>query len=443
MADPPPHPEPRASWPLGRPVVILGGFRTPWAKAGTALAAVPAAELARIPAEELLLRLRVPPEAVDEVILGCVAQPADAANIARVVALRLGLPTATPAFTVQRNCASGMEAITQAFDKIRFGLADLVLAGGTESMSQIPLLFSESYQGKAARLYRSKGALAKVGAMARFRPRDLKPVIGLEEGLTDPVCGQNMGDTAENLARELGISRDEQDEYALESHRRALRAQDEGFFQGEIVHVHAPPDYQAVAADSGPRRGQSLEALAKLRPYFDRHMGTVTVGNACPVTDGGCAVLVASEEKAGELGLEPLGWILSYSYRGCPPDRMGLGPAFATPEALDRASLRLEEIDRIELNEAFAAQVIANKLVFESPDFARRELGRSEPIGTLDSARLNVNGGAIALGHPVGATGARLVLTLFRELRRKGLRRGLATLCVGGGQGGAIVVERR
>ena len=422
--------------------MVLGGLRTPWCKAGTDLRSVHAAELGRLPAEEILLRLAIAPGQVDEVIYGSVAQPADAANIARVIALRLGLPTATPAFTVQRNCASGMEAISQAYDKIRFGQADLILAGGTESMSNIPFLYTPSAQEKFVRMGRARSVLARVGAAVKFRPGDFRPVIGIEEGLTDPVCGQNMGDTAENLAREFGISRAEQDAFAFESHLRAARAEEEGFFRKEIVPVYAPPAYAAVSSDVGPRKNQSLEALAKLKPIFDRRHGTVTAGNSCPITDGGCAVLVASEEKARELGIEPLGRILSYSYRGCPPHRMGLGPAFATPDALDDAGLRLDEIDRIELNEAFAAQVLANRIAFSSEDFARTELGRREATGQLDPARLNVNGGAIALGHPVGATGARLVLTLLRELERKNLRRGLATLCVGGGQGAAMVVER-
>lgn len=427
----------------GRPAVVLGGLRTPWAKSGSALADVHAAELGRIAAEELLLRLHVPPEAVDEVIFGNVAQPPDAANIARVIALRLGLPTSVPAFTVQRNCASGLEAVTQAFDKVRFGLAELVLVGGTESMSNIPVLFPDSYQRKLFQLARSKSMVARVGAAATFRPRDFKPVIGIEEGLTDPVCGLNMGETAENLAREFGISREEQDAFALESHQRAVKAAEGGFFRDEITPVYAPPDYAQVSEDIGPRKGQSLEALARLKPFFDRYLGTVTAGNSCPVTDGACALLVASEEKARELGIQPLGWINSYSYRGCPPDRMGLGPAFAAPEALDRAGLTLEDIDRVELNEAFAVQVLANKIAFASEEFAREELGRDRATGTLSPEKLNVNGGAIALGHPVGATGARLVLTLLRELERKGLRRGLATLCVGGGQGAALVVERK
>jgi acetyl-CoA C-acetyltransferase/acetyl-CoA acyltransferase len=426
-----------------RPVAILGGLRTPWAKAGTALAEVHPVELARLPAEELLLRLDVEPGEVDEVIFGNIVQPADATNIARVIALRLGVPIATPAFTVQRNCASGLEAVALVYDRIRFGLADLVLAGGTESMSGAPFLFPRSYQRKLVKLARARSLAARVAAAVRFRPRDWKPVFAVEEGLTDAICGLNMGETAENLAREFGIRRAEQDAFALESHRRAVRAAEEGFFKDEIVPVHPPPDFGEVAEDVGPRRGQTLEALARLKPYFDRRFGTVTVGNSCPITDGGCALLLASAEKARALGREPLGWILAYASRGCPPERMGLGPAFATPGALDRAGLALADMDRIEMNEAFAAQILANRVAFASAEFARRELGRSAPLGDLDPARLNVNGGAIALGHPVGATGARLVLTLLRELHRSGLRRGLATLCVGGGQGVAMVVDVR
>jgi acetyl-CoA acyltransferase len=424
-------------------VAILGGLRTPFAKAGTALSEVHAVELGRIPADELLQRLSIPVSAIDEVIFGNVAQPPDAANIARVIALRAGIPASTPALTVHRNCASGMEAVTTACERIRLGRAALILAGGTESMSRIPVLYPHSFQRKLAKLARSKSVAGKVGAAAGFRPRDFKPVIGIEEGLTDPVCGLNMGETAENLAREFGISREEQDAFALESHRRAVRAAADGVFAEEIVPVHAPPSWAAVLEDVGPRKNQTLEALAKLRPFFDRRLGTVTVGNSCPITDGGVALLIASEAKARELGREPLAWLVSHAYRGCPPDRMGLGPVFAAPPALDEAGLRLDEIDRIEINEAFAAQVLANRAAFASKEFAERELGRRDAVGELAPEKLNVNGGAIALGHPVGASGARLILTLALELRRRGLRRGLAALCVGGGQGGAVVLERQ
>jgi acetyl-CoA acetyltransferase family protein len=426
----------------GREVVILGGVRTPFVKAGTELRSVGAVELGRVAAEEAMLRLELPFEAVDEVIFGNIAQPADAANIARVIALRAGFPVSTPAHTVCRNCASGLDAVARAFDRIRLGTAELILAGGTESMSNIPLLFPQSYAGKLLNLARAKSPLRKLVAAGRFRPRDFKPVIALEEGLTDAVCGLNMGETAEVLARDFGISRGEQDRYALESHRRTTAAMASGVLAEEITPVFRPPDFKKVGEDVGPRPNQTLEALAKLPPYFDRPFGTVTVGNSCPITDGACALLIASAEKARELGIAPVARIRSYAFMGCPPDRMGLGPAFASPPALDAAGLRLADLDRIEINEAFAAQVIANLQAFASAEFAREKLGRQEPIGEIDPLKLNVNGGAIALGHPVGTSGARLVLTLALELRRKGLRSGLATLCVGGGQGGAMVIDR-
>ena len=424
-----------------RSVVVVDGLRTPFAKAGGPLAEVHASELGRIPLEEILVRQGVPASEVDEVVFGNVAQPADSANIARVIALRAGLPAATPASTVHRNCASGMEAISTAFDRIRFGHCDLVAAGGVESMSGIPFLYKSSAREKFVRLARARSFLGRFAALKSFRVRDFKPVIGIEEGLTDPFCGLNMGETAENLAREFAISRQEQDEYALRSHQRACIARAAGILSEEIVPVHAGARYEAVVEDVGPRKGQSIEALQKLRPYFDRVLGTVTVGNACPITDGGVAMLLASEEKAAALGLRPLGRIVSYAYRGCSPSRMGLGPAFSAPLALERAGSSLADMDRIELNEAFAAQVLANCAAFDSAEFASSELGLSEPIGELASDKLNVNGGAIALGHPVGASGARIVLALLNDLRRRGLERGLATLCVGGGQGGAMVVE--
>ena len=422
-------------------VVVVDGLRTPFAKAGGPLAGVHASELGRIPLDEVLVRQGVPASEVDEVIFGNVAQPADSANIARVIALRAGVPSSTPASTVHRNCASGMEAITTAFDRIRFGYCDLVAAGGVESMSGIPFLYQETTREKFVRLARARSTFGRLAALASFKMGDFKPVIGIEEGLTDPFCGLNMGETAENLAREFAISRQEQDEFALQSHQRACIARAAGILADEIVPVYAGPRYEAVAEDVGPRKGQSIEALAKLRPYFDRTLGTVTVGNACPITDGGVALLLASEEKAAELGLKPLGRIISYAYRGCSPSRMGLGPAFSVPLALERAGSSLQDMDRVELNEAFAAQVLANCAAFDSSDFAASELGLSASIGELSSDKLNVNGGAIALGHPVGASGARIVLALLNDLRRRGLERGLATLCVGGGQGGAMVVE--
>jgi len=425
-----------------RDVVLIDGYRTPFAKAGTALADVPARELGRVAVSELLARSGVDPAEIDEVVLGNVAQPSESTNIARVVALLSGIPERVPAFTVQRNCASGLESIAQAHQKIAAGDADLIVAGGTESMSRIPLYMSEGLTRMFDRLARAKSPGAKLEALATLRPRDLKPRIALAEGLTDPVSGLNMGETAEVLAKEFGISREAQDDFALQSHRRAVAAMESGRMAQEIVPVFAPPYKQAVTEDVGPRRGQTLEALARLKPYFDRRYGTVTVGNACPVTDGAAAILVASAEKARSLGLKPAGRIRGYSFVGLDPARMGLGPTHATPVALMRAGVVFKDIGLIELNEAFAAQVIANEIAMASAKYCREKLGLEGPIGEIDRSIMNVNGGAIALGHPVGVSGTRLTLTLLREMRNRDVPLGLATLCVGGGQGAALVVER-
>jgi acetyl-CoA acyltransferase len=425
-----------------RDVVLMDGFRTPFAKAGTALASTPARELGRVAVTELLARHGVDPNDVDEVILGNVAQPADSTNISRVVALLAGIPERVPAVTVQRNCASGMEAITDAHERIASGAADLIVAGGTESMSQIPLYLSEGMTRTFERLSRAKSIGEKVAAIASVRPKDLKPRVALLEGLTDPVSGLNMGETAELLAREYGISREAQDDFALQSHRRAVAAMDAGSMAEEIVPVFAPPYKQAVLEDVGPRRNQSLEALAKLKPYFDRRNGTVTAGNSCGITDGAAAILVASAEKARSLGLKPAGRIRGSAFVGLDPARMGLGPTHATPVALRRAGVRFSEIGLIEINEAFAAQVIAVEITMASAKYCREKLGLDGPIGEIDRSILNVNGGAIAVGHPVGVSGTRLVLTLLREMKRRDLPLGLAALCVGGGQGGALVLER-
>jgi acetyl-CoA C-acetyltransferase/acetyl-CoA acyltransferase len=265
-------------------------------------------------------------------------------------------------------------------------------------------------------------------------------VVALKLGLTDPVSGLMMGETAEVLAEEWSVTREEQDAFALESHHRAAAAQKRGTFAEEITPVNAG-EGQEVSADVGPRPDQSAAALAKLPPVF-RKGGTVTVGNSCQVTDGAAAVVVMPGEAARAEGRTPLGYLRAFAYAGCDPKRMGLGPAFATSKLLQKTGLSLRDMDLVEMNEAFAAQVIANERAFASAAFAREHLGRDAPLGELDRARLNVNGGAIALGHPVGASGARLVLTLLHELRRRGLRRGLATLCVGGGQGAALLLER-
>lgn len=423
-------------------VVLTDGFRTPFAKAGTALAAVPARELGRVVITELLARSGVDPEEVDEVIFGNVAQPSDSTNIARVVALLAGIPERSPAVTVQRNCASGMEAIAQAHERIAAGNADIIVAGGVESMSRIPLYMSDGMTRVFERLARARSVGARVAAIGGVRPKDFQPRIALLEGLTDPVSGLNMGDTAEVLAKEFGISREAQDDFALISHRHAVAAMDAGRMAEEIVPMFAMPYTEAVLEDIGPRRNQSLEALAKLRPYFDRRNGTVTPGNSCGITDGAAAILLASAEKARSLGLKPAGRIRGSAFVGLDPIRMGLGPTHATPAALRRAGTHFSEIGLIEINEAFAAQVIANEIAMASPKYCREKLGLDGPIGEIDRSILNVNGGAIALGHPVGVSGTRLVVTLLREMKRRDIRLGLATLCVGGGQGGALVLER-
>lgn len=423
-------------------IAIIDGVRTPFAKSGTVFARMTADDLGTIAVRELLARTGFPAQDVDELILGNVAQPIDAANIARVVALKAGLPRKTIAYTVHRNCASGLESLSSAAHKIMAGAAEVVIAGGTESMSHIPLLYNEKMTDLFMRLYKSKSAGAKARQLLRFRPSFLKPIISLQRGLTDPVCGLNMGRTAEVLAREFGVTREEQDALALRSHQLAIAATEAGRLAEEIVPVPVAPRYRHVQSiDGGPRPDQSMESLAKLRPYFERQTGTVTVGNACPVTDGAAAVLLMRESKAKALGLEPIGYLAASAYAALDERRMGLGPAFATAKLFDRTGWSMNDIDLIELNEAFAAQVIANERAFDSERFARDELGRSAALGAIDRDKLNVNGGAIALGHPVGSSGTRIALTVLKELKRRGAHRGIATLCVGGGQGGALALE--
>ena len=424
-------------------LVIVDGIRTPFCKMGSDLAALGADELGRVATQALLTRTGLDPALIDEVIFGCVGQPADAANVARVIALRSGIPEHVPAITVHRNCASGMESLTQAYEKMTAGRGSIFLVGGTESMSNYPLLYTRTAAEKLAKLGRAKSFVEKVSALAAFRPADFKPRIALQLGLTDPVCGLGMGDTAELLAREMGLSREEQDAFALESHQRAAAAKNK--FAEEICPVfNSKPETKnskPVTADNGVRESQTMEALAKLRPVFERHHGTVTAGNSSQLTDGAVALLVMTEDRAAELGFTPLGALLGYAYAGCDPSRMGLGPVFAIAKAEQKTGLAANYADIVEINEAFAAQTLAVLKCCESGEFARKMLGRVYPVGEIRRDRLNVNGGAIALGHPVGASGARLVLTSLKELKRQNLKRALVTVCVGGGQGAALWLE--
>jgi acetyl-CoA acetyltransferase family protein len=414
-------------------LVIIDGIRTPFCKAGTDLARLDAVELGRIAVTNLLQRTGLNLALIDEVIFGCVSQPADAANIARVIALRSGIPERVPAMTVHRNCASGLESVTLAYEKMCAGRGGIFIVGGTESMSQMPLLFSQRAANKFAKLARAKSIGQKLGALAAFRPRDFQPRIGLQLGLTDPVCGLNMGETAELLAREFHINREEQDAFALESHQRAIAARSK--LAEEICPV-VSAGCSALTQDNGPRENQSRAALAKLRPVFDKQSGTVTAGNASQITDGAVALLVMEVERAREHGFVPCGALVDYAVTGCDPERMGLGPLHAMEQLREQTGLNVDDADLIEINEAFAAQTLA---VLKGAESAGRA---PQPLGKIPRDRLSVNGGAIALGHPVGATGARLILTSLKELQRRNGRRALISLCVGGGQGVALWLER-
>ncbi|MCH2162886.1 MAG: thiolase family protein, partial [Phycisphaerales bacterium] len=371
-------------------LVIVDGVRTPFSKMGTTLAMLGADELGRIAVSNLLAKTGFDPALVDEVILGCVGQPADVANVSRVIALRAGIPDHVPAITVHRNCASGFESVTVAQQKMSAGKGEVFIVGGTESMSQYPLLFNAKAVGKFAKLSKAKTMMQKLGTMASFRPSDFAPRIALLLGLKDPYCNMGMGQIAELIGREAGISREEQDRYALESHQKTIAARER--LAEEICPVFVPPKYaKTMVEDNGPREEQSMKALAKLRPVFEKHTGTVTPGNSSQVTDGAVALLVMSEAKAEEYGLEPLGFLTGYSYAACDPARMGLGPVYAIARAEEEVGLGVNDADLIEINEAFAAQAL----------YCVRELG-------IDAERVNVNGGAIALGHPLGCTGAKL-----------------------------------
>lgn len=424
-------------------VVIVDGLRTPYAKMGTDFKDLAAHELGGIVLKEFLERLELKGADVDEVIVGNVAQPPEATNIARNIALLAGIPDHVPAYSVQRNCSSGMQSISEAWYKIQVGEGDTYICGGVESMTKIPLLWNDAATRWFGAMFKARSMGQKVGTMAGFKMKFLTPVVGLQLGLTDGFCGMNMGETAEILAREFKISREEQDSFAMASHNRAEAAQKAGFFKGEVMAVSIPPKYEKVLDyDNGVRNGQNMQALSKLRPVFDKHNGTVTAGNASQITDGAAITLVMDEEKALALGYKPIGRIKAFAYAGLDPKRMGLGPAYSTKLALEKAGMTMKDIERVEINEAFATQVLANMRIFESKELSKQYLGLGKALGAIDPDILNVNGGAIAVGHPVGSSGTRLVHTILRELKRSDKTMGLATLCVGGGQGAAFILER-
>ncbi|MBM4316295.1 MAG: thiolase family protein [Deltaproteobacteria bacterium] len=424
-------------------VVVVSGARTPFAKAGTKLKGCSAVHLGVSAVREAMARAELSTGQVDEVVMGNAGTPADAANIARVISLRAGFSEAVPAYTVHRNCASAMEAVAQGCLKIGAGLAHTIVVGGTESMSNMPLIFGDEMKELFSTLTFAKSNVEKLEKLAQFRPQWLKPVVSIMEGLTDPISGLNMGQTAEILARDFNISRQEQDAFSVKSHQKTVQAQKEGRLSEELAPMVIEPDFDEVLeSDFGPRDGQSMESLAKLKPFFDRDNGTVTPGNACPITDGAVALVLMSEEKAKAEGRNILGCISGFTFSGCEPKRMGMGPIYSSASLLDQMEMDFSEMGLVELNEAFAAQVIANQKAWSSDKYAQEKLGRKKALGELRDEILNVNGGAIALGHPVGATGGRLVLTLLNEMKRKHVAKGLATLCIGGGQGAAFVLER-
>lgn len=420
-------------------IAIIDGIRTPFCKSGGVFRDYQADDLGAFAVKELLARSKFDPNLIDEVILGNVLQPPHATNMARVIAVKAGLPEKIPAYSVDRNCASGMEAVASAADRIRLGKADIILAGGVESMSNFPILFTSQMRNFLTGMSKAKSFKEKLAHFFSLRPSHFYPQV---PAIADPLCGLSMGQTAELVSRDFKISKLDQDKYACQSQNRAAKAVESGRFKEEIVPVPLPPDLKKIQInDDGVRANQTLEALQKLKPVFDKVTGTVSAGTSSQTTDGAVALMLMSEEKAKELGLKPLGYITAHASAGLDPSRMGLGPVYATAKLFDQTGLTLDQIDLIEINEAFAAQVLGVVKAFASEDFAKKHLKRDKPLGEIDLEKLNVNGGAIALGHPLGASGARLILTLLYELRDQGKHRGLATLCVGGGQGEACILE--
>ncbi|MDD2987426.1 MAG: acetyl-CoA C-acetyltransferase [Zoogloea sp.] len=422
------------------PIYIIDGARTPFLKARNAPGPFAASDLATAAGSALLARQRFLPEQLDEVILGCASPSPDEVNIGRVVALRMGCGLKVPGWTVMRNCASGMQALDSAMANIRCGRSQLVLAGGVDALSRAPLLFSDPMVRWFAGWMSARSLGDKLAALKKFRPAYLAPVIGIMKGLTDPIVGQLMGQTAENLAWKYGISRYDMDAYAVESHLRVAAAQDAGHFADELVPL-IDGNGTVYGADDGLRRDASLAGMAKLKPFFDKKYGRVTPANSSQITDGATWLMLASEAAVAQFGLTPLGRIVDSQWAGLEPEEMGLGPVHAATPILQRHGLGLDDLDLLEINEAFAAQVIACLRAWQDEDYCRKRLGLEGALGAIDPARLNVDGGAVALGHPVGASGARIVLHLLHALRRRGGKRGLASICIGGGQGGAMLVE--
>jgi acetyl-CoA C-acetyltransferase len=425
---------------LMKTIYVVDGARTPFLKAQKGPGPFAASDLAMQAGRALLLRQPFLPSDLDEVILGCAAASPDETNIGRMVALRLGCGDKVPGWTVMRNCASGMQALDSAMANIQLGRSELVLAGGVDALSRAPLLYNETMVRWFAGMMSMRTVNAKFRHFLKLRPAALlSPVIGLMKGLTDPVVGLLMGQTAENLAWKFGINRQQMDEFAVRSHQRALAGVAAGHFE-EIVPV-VDTQGKVYAEDDGVRADASMAGMAKLKPFFDKKYGNITAANSSQITDGAAWLILASEEAVKKWQLKPLGKIVDSEWAGLDPALMGLGPVHASTPILQRHRLALNDIDAWELNEAFAAQVLGCQAAWQSDEYCREQLGLSAALGALDDEKLNVDGGAVAIGHPVGASGARIVLHLLHVLRRKQLKRGIATICIGGGLGGAMLVE--
>jgi acetyl-CoA C-acetyltransferase len=430
---------------LSQPIYVLDGARTPFLKSKNRPGPFAAADLATQAGRALLARQSFSPDELDEVILGCAAPSVDEVNIGRVAALRMGCGQKVPAWTVMRNCASGMQAIDSGINNILAGRSSVVLAGGVDALSRAPLLYGDKMVLWFSNMAAARSAPQRIGLFARLPVAALlSPVIGIMKGLTDPMVGLLMGQTAENLAHRFGITREEMDAFAVQSHERVIKAQDAGTLAPGGGEVEALYDAKGnvYTLDDGVRRDATMQNLAKLKPFFDRKFGNVTPGNSSQITDGAAWIILASEDVVKKNNLQPIGRILDSHWAGLDPATMGLGPVHAATPILQRNNLGLKDIDYWEITEAFAAQVLGCLAAWQDEKYCREELGLDRPLGEIDQERLNVDGGAIALGHPVGASGARIVLHVMNVLERTGGRRGMAAICIGGGLGGAMLIER-
>jgi acetyl-CoA acyltransferase len=420
--------------------VIVAGCRTPFIRSQSEFKKLSAIDLGKVAVREAVARSGVDPKTVDQLVFGTVVHDVQAPNIAREVGLAT-LPKTVPAWTVSRACTSSNQAIADGVNLIRMGYAHTVVAGGSESLTHIPITLTDPLAQALMEASRSKTAGARLRAFRRIRPRDLLPVA---PQIAEPTTGETMGEATERMAKENGISRADQDAWALRSHRLALAGTGDGRLLEEVAPVYLPPEFERVVdRDNGIRSDTTLDALSKLRPVFDRKHGTITAGNASPLTDGASAVVLMSEERAKEDGLSPIARIRGYAWAAVDPGGQLLqGPAYAAPIALDRAGVAMSDIGLLEMHEAFAAQVLSNLQALGSLKFAEAELGRSRPIGLPPEDRVNVMGGSIAIGHPFGATGGRITMTLANEMRRRDVELGLLTVCAAGGMGFAMVLER-